>query len=230
MRSTKNLEGSKKSRVLIVDDHPLLRAGLAIIINQQDDMVVCGEAEDEIGAMQTLIQQAPDLVIADISLGRGSGLDLIKTISVRTPELPVVALSVHPESLYAERAIRAGAMGYVMKSEPIDVLLAALRKALRGHVALSEDMTNRLLTQYARGKTGGATPAEVLTNRQLEVFRLLGQGLGTKKIALRLGVGVSTVETYRSAIKEKLGLLNATELIAEAVRYVALENEVQKAP
>lgn len=203
-----------------MDDHPLLRDGLAKVINQQPDFAVCGEAADARSGLAAAAKLRPDVVIADLTMDEGNGLDLIKDLHLRHPELPVLVLSMHHENLYAERAVRAGARGYVMKREPVAAVLAALRKVLSGQMALSEEIVRRLLDVPARVRKAAASPAEVLSDRELEVFRLLGQGLGTRQIAAKLRLATSTVESYRAGIKQKLGLARATELVARAAQFV----------
>ena len=214
----------RKRKVLIVDDHPLLRDGLAKVINQQPDLAVCGEAADARAGLAAAAKLRPDVVIADVTMDEGNGLDLIKDLHLRQPGLPVLVLSMHHENLYAERAVRAGARGYVMKREPVAAVLAALRKVLAGQMALSDAIVRRLLDAPARvRKSAAASPAEVLSDRELEVFRLLGQGFGTRQIAEKLRLATSTVESYRAGIKQKLGLARATELVARAAQFVVDE-------
>ena len=216
---------NRKRSVLIVDDHPLLRDGLAKVINQQSDLAVCGEAADARGGLAAAAKLRPDVVIVDLTMDDGHGLDLIKDLHSRFPKLPVLVLSMHHENLYAERAVRAGARGYVMKREPVATVVAALRKVLDGHMALSEEIVSRLLVAPARnGKPAADSPAEVLSDRELEVFRLFGNGMGTRPIAKQLHLAVSTVESYRSGIKQKLGISGATELVARAAQFVMDEN------
>jgi DNA-binding NarL/FixJ family response regulator len=220
---TKEQAGSSKKRIIIVDDHPLLRAGLGQVINQQENLMVCGEAGDAPTGLAVIANNRPDAVIVDISLDMGSGLDLIKDIHDRHPKLPVLALSVHHENLYAERALRAGAQGYVMKREPAEAVMAALHKVLAGQVAVSENIVSRIVS--GRGnKPTAQQPTESLSDRELEVFRLFGEGSTTRQIAAKLHLSASTVESYRGAIKQKLGLSNATELVASAARFLAQES------
>ncbi len=220
----KTAPASRKRNVLIVDDHPLLRDGLAKVINQQPDLAVCGEAADARAGLAAAAKLRPDVVIADVTMDEGNGLDLIKDLHLRQPGLPVLVLSMHHENLYAERAVRAGARGYVMKREPVAAVLAALRKVLAGQMALSDAIVRRLLDAPARvRKSAAASPAEVLSDRELEVFRLLGQGFGTRQIAEKLRLATSTVESYRAGIKQKLGLARATELVARAAQFVVDE-------
>lgn len=222
MTAASKVKSGQKQRVLIVDDHPLLRDGLAQVINQQADLEVCGEAANAREGLAALARQQPDVAIVDLSLDEGNGLDLIKDFHARQPRLPILVLSMHPENLYAERAVRAGARGYVMKREPVAKVLAALRKVLAGHMALSDDMVSRLLDRPLKG-AGSTSPAHILSDRELEVFRLLGEGCGTRQIAARLRVAASTVETHRANLKQKLNLQTATELITAAARFLAEE-------
>jgi DNA-binding NarL/FixJ family response regulator len=221
MKTTPAPNGRKK-KVLIVDDHPLLRDGLAKVINQQPDLAVCGEAGDARSGLAAIARCRPDVAMVDLTLDEGSGLDLIKDIRARHAQLPVLVLSMHHESLYAERAVRAGAQGYVMKREPVGAVLAALRKVLAGHMALGEAVVSRLIGPKRRkGAPKAGLPTELLSDRELEIFRLLGTGLGTRQIAAKLRLAPSTIETHRAGIKQKLGLGGATELVARAARFVA---------
>lgn len=214
----------RKRTVLIVDDHPLLRDGLAKVINQQADLAVCGEAADARAGLAAVAKLRPDVAIVDLTMDEGNGLDLIKDLHLRQPDLPVLVLSMHHENLYAERAVRAGARGYVMKREPVAAVLAALRKVLAGQMAFSEETVRRLLDVPTRARKAAAeSPADVLSDRELEVFRLLGQGFGTRQIAQKLRLATSTVETYRAGIKQKLGLARAPELVARAAQFVVDE-------
>lgn len=218
----KTLEARRK--VLIVDDHPLLREGIGRIINQQEDLVVCGEACDAPGGLAAVAKCRPDVALVDISLERGSGLDLVKDLHARYPKLPVLVLSMHHEDLYAERALLAGARGYVMKRESAATVIAALRKVLGGQTAVSEAIINRLVGRRVRGESApGRSPVELLSDRELEIFRCLGEGQGTRDIAAKLRIAVSTVESYRAAIKQKLSLKNATELVSRAAQFVTEE-------
>ncbi len=218
--------GSAKRKVMIVDDHPLLRDGLARVLNQQADLEVCGEAGDARAALSAVARCRPDVVIVDLSLDDGNGLDLIKDLHARDEKLPILVLSMHHENLYAERAIRAGARGYVMKREAVGVVVSALRKVLEGHMALSEAMVSRMLDSPRRGKEAAdASPAELLSDRELDVFRMLGHGLGTQQIAAQCRVAASTIDSHRAAIKRKLGLADATELIARAAQFVVDERD-----
>ncbi|MFZ4397866.1 MAG: response regulator transcription factor [Kiritimatiellia bacterium] len=215
-----------RNKVLIVDDHPLLREGLGKIINQQDDLILCGEAGDAAGGLSAVTKCKPDVVIVDISLEQGNGLDLIKNIHALYPRLPILVLSLHHENLYALRALRAGANGYVMKREPATTLIQSLRKVLKGQTAVSENIVNQLVNRNGRNEPAAPdSPAEQLSDRELEIYRCLGEGHGTREIAGKLHIAVSTVESYRASIKQKLALADATELVSSAARFVAAEQE-----
>jgi DNA-binding NarL/FixJ family response regulator len=215
-----------KAKILIVDDHPLVREGLADLVNKEKDLVVCGQAEDAYQAMEAIRELKPDMVIVDISLKETSGLELIKDIKIRHPSLPVLTLSMHEESVYAERALRAGAKGYIMKREATKKVVTAIRKVLRGQLYLSEKMTTRLVRKFVDGKPeAGTSPIDRLTDRELEVFSLLGWGKGTRQISEKLHLSVKTIETYRSRIKEKLNLTSASELLQHAFQWVNSEGK-----
>jgi len=210
-----------KTRVLLVDDHPILRAGLGKLINQEADMMICGEAEDGPTAFDLAGTLTPDIAVVDVSLKGSNGIELIKNLKARYPELPTLVLSMHDESLYAERALRAGSKGYIMKEEAIEQVLVAIRKVLQGEIFLSEKMKGKMLQQMASGKGKIiSSPIEQLTDRELEVFRLIGEGCSTRQIAGQLHLSVRTVEAYREYIKSKLNLKNATELVQHAFHWV----------
>ena len=208
-----------KHRVFLVEDHPVMRAGFAQLVNFQDDLAVCGQAGSTAAAIREIPDAKPDLVIVDISLPDGGGIDLIKDLAARDPGLPCIVFSTHDEKIYAERALRAGARGYIMKQEPVEHVLKSIRAALRGEICVSDAMRSKLLGKI-HGARNTASGVEQLSDRELDVFRLLGGGHGTAEIATRLHVSVSTVETYRANIKQKLGLKNAMDLVAAAVRWV----------
>ncbi len=210
-----------KAGVLIVDDHPVVREGLALRINRQPDLEVCGEAESPAEALRQIAACKPDLAIVDLLLKDGSGLELIRDIQTRHPLLPVVALSIQDERLYGRRALQAGAKGYIMKQEATDKVVDAIRHVLSGHVYLSDPMRLRLLDSLAGSdSTSFLSPIEQLSNRELEVFRLLGEGLATRQIAARLHLGVKTIETYCDRIKVRLNLASRSELVRDAVLWV----------
>lgn len=211
-----------KCRVFLVDDHPITREGLARLINREPDMEVCGQANNAAKAMAEIAARKPSLVIVDVSLTTGaSGLELIKDLLAHHPRLRMLALSTHDEALYAERALRAGAKGYVMKQEPTEKIMAAIRQVMDGRIYLSEPMNNRLLHKMTQARHApSATEIERLSDRELEVYRLIGQGRGTRQIATELHLSVSTVETHRTHIKEKLHLTSAPDLVRRAVEWV----------
>jgi DNA-binding NarL/FixJ family response regulator len=211
---------TKKCRVLLVDDHPIFRQGLALLIDREADLSVCGEAEGAHSAFHAIETLRPDIVVLDISLNGPDGLDVLKEIRMKTASLPVLILSMHDESIYAERAMRAGANGYIMKQEATEKVLVAIRRILQGEVYLSDRLTNTMLQQYVRG--GSPTkrsPLVNLTDRELEVFRLIGAGHGTRQIADELHLSVKTIESYQAHIKEKLALRNARELVQHAIEW-----------
>jgi len=211
---------SKKCRVLLVDDHPIVRQGLALLIDREPDLCVCGEAESAHSAFHAIATLLPDLVVLDISLSGPDGLDVLKEIRMKTTNLPVLILSMHDESIYAERAMRAGANGYIMKQEATEKVLVAIRRILQGEVYLSDRLTSTMLQQYVRGASQVKTsPLVNLTDRELEVFRLIGEGHGTRQIADDLHLSVKTIESYQAHIKEKLALRNARELVQHAIEW-----------
>jgi len=219
----KNQSGIRKGkiRVLLIDDHPILRRGLAQLINQEADLTVCGEAEDAPKAFELVGTLRPDVAVVDISLKSGNGIELIKNVKARYPELAMLVLSMHDESLYAERALRAGGLGYIMKEEAIEQVLVAIRRVLTGEIFLSDKMKSKMLQQLANGRTKAiVSPIEHLTDRELEVFRLIGEGHSTRQIAGELHLSVRTVEAYREYIKAKLNLKNSTELVQHAFHWV----------
>jgi DNA-binding NarL/FixJ family response regulator len=215
---------SGKAKVFLVDDHPIVRQGLGLLINREPDLIVCGEAEDAPSALQRMVSAQPDLMVIDISLDGPDGLELLKTIRLKEPILPVLILSMHEESTYAERSLRAGANGYIMKQEATERVLVAIRRILEGKVYLSERLTNKMLEQFVHGS--GSSKNDPLTNlsdRELEVYRLIGAGHGTRQIADELHVSVKTVESYQAHIKEKLSLRNARELVQHAIESTLSE-------
>lgn len=208
-----------KAKIIIVDDHPIVRQGLTELINHENDLVVCCQAEDASEAMEFIKESDPDIIIVDISLKETNGLELIKDIKVRHPQLPVLVLSMHDESLYAERSLRAGARGYIMKQEATDKVITAIRKVLTGELYISDKMTAKMVDRLVRGATE-SSPVNALSDRELEVFDMLGQGHGTRYISEKLHLSIKTIETYRAHIKRKLNLSDATELIQHAVQWV----------
>jgi DNA-binding NarL/FixJ family response regulator len=215
---SQNQEVTKK-RVLVVDDHPIVRQGLALMINREPDLVVCGEAEEAMGAMHVLASSHPDVLIVDISLNGPDGIDLLKSIRISRPTLPVLILSMHDEMVYAERALRAGANGYIMKQEATEKVLVAVRRILSGDIYLSDRMANKLLHQYISGGSADmSSRLSALSDRELEVFRLIGEGCGTRQIAENLHLSMKTVETYQAHIKDKLSLRSGRELVQHAIQ------------
>jgi DNA-binding NarL/FixJ family response regulator len=211
---------AKKYRVLLVDDHPIVRQGLALLIDREADLSVCGEAEGAHTAFHAIETLRPDIVVLDISLNGPDGLEVLKEIRMKSGSLPVLILSMHDESIYAERAMRAGANGYIMKQEATEKVLIAIRRILQGDVYLSDRLTTTMLQQYVRGgATTKSSPLLNLTDRELEVFRLIGEGHGTRQIADELHLSVKTIESYQAHIKEKLALRNARELVQHAIEW-----------
>ena len=209
-----------KTRVLIVDDHPMMREGLAHTINQEPDLVVCGEARNAAEALQAIAAGRPGLVLTDLTMPGKSGLEFIKDLKALHPGLPVLVVSMHDESLYAERALRAGACGYMTKAEAREKLLLAIRHVLSGQLYVSEKTSARIVATFSgRPEAKGQTSVSVLTDREFEVFQLLGQGRSTEEIGRRLHISAKTVETHRVRIKARLGLATVPELIAYAARW-----------
>jgi DNA-binding NarL/FixJ family response regulator len=208
-----------KKTVFVVDDHPLLRQGLALMINREPDLAVCGEAEEAQAALKAIAAKQPDILIADISLNGPDGLDLLKNIRTLYPDLPVLILSMHDESIYAERALRARANGYIMKQEATEKVLVAVRRILGGDIYLSDRMANKLLHQYISGSPADMhSQLATLSDRELEVFRLIGEGRSTRQIAEKLHLSMKTVETYQAHIKSKLSLRSGRELVQHAIQ------------
>jgi len=208
-----------KSRIFIVDDHAMFREGLCQLIDREPDMAVCGDAASAAEALRGLSLSKPDLVIVDLSLEGGSGIELIKAIKNQYDDLPVLVVSMHDEALYAERALRAGAAGYVMKQEPSRTVKIAIRKVFEGGIHLSDKMVGSVVAKFFQGK--GHEPAsllETLSDREKEVFRMLGQGKGIRHIAKEMNVSIPTINTFRNRIKEKLHLKTSTEVMLHAIQ------------
>jgi len=213
-------KGRKRTRILLVDDHPLVRERLAEVINRESDLVVCAEAEDRYEALETIKARQPQLVIVDITLKSSDGVELIKDIHSRWPGLLVLVVSMHDETLYAERVLRAGARGYITKQEATRSILRAIRRFLDGQVFLSDVMASQILGRLAEsGENKLQQPVESLADRELQVFELTGRGLNTREIADQLHIGVKTVETYRHRIREKLKLTHRTDLLRSAIAW-----------
>jgi DNA-binding NarL/FixJ family response regulator len=210
----------KQARILLVDDHPLVRERLAEVINREPDLHVSGEAEDRHEAIDAIIAKPPDLVIVDLKLKHSDGLELIKDIRARWPKIRMLVVSMHDESLYAERVIRAGALGYITKQEATRKILSAIRCVLTGSIYLNDRISNRIISRLSSNDTSPtATPAELLADREFQVFELTGRGLNTHEIAAQLHIAVKTVETYRARIKEKLKLKDASDLLQLAISW-----------
>jgi DNA-binding NarL/FixJ family response regulator len=210
----------RKSRIFLIDDHPLVREGLANLINGQHDLVVCGEAEDSAGAITGIAKTRPDVALVDISLKNESGLELVKNLESQFPLVALIVLSMHDEALYAERALRAGARGYVMKRESTKSVLASIRRVLEGSVYVSERVVNSMARRFrSSSKEAESSPVERLSDRELEIFRLLGQGRSTAQIAEDLHLSLKTVQAYCARAKEKFGVSSLGELLRAAIRW-----------
>ncbi len=216
-------------RILIVDDHPIFRHGLIQLIDQEDDLQVCGEAEDYHSAWKAINALSPDMLIVDITLKDMSGIDLIKEVHRHHKGIPMLVISMHDESLYAERAFRAGAKGYIMKQEASDSVVQAIRQVLRGGFYASSRVTENILARFIEGpREPTDSPLQALTDREIEVFNLIGEGLSISEIGHRLHLSVKTIGTYRERIKEKLNLRNSTELLRYALNWVEKERRTSR--
>lgn len=215
---------NNRRRVFLVDDHPLVREWLTNLINQQSDLVVCGDAESAPAALESVAKTKPDIAIVDISLENSSGLELIKSLKELQPEVGVVVFSMHDELLYAERALRAGAKGYIMKRETTRNVIEAIRRVLQGKLYISAAVAEAITARSVGGKNPERKdPVELLSDRELEVFQMLGKGMGTRQIAETLRVSIKTVQVYCGRMKEKMNLASATELLREAIRWNELK-------
>ncbi|MDY0187566.1 MAG: response regulator transcription factor [Syntrophus sp. (in: bacteria)] len=211
----------KKKRVLIVDDHPILRKGLSLLINSEPDLKVVAEADNAQLALEKIEVDKPDLLIVDISLPGIDGIELIKTVRLTHRNLPALVVSMHDESLFAERALRAGARGYIMKQEALDKVLVAIRRVLAGEIFVSEKIATSMLEKLVASEDKAIrSPIDLLSNRELTVFRMIGQGYKTSQIAEKLHLSVKTIESYRAHIKEKLKLADGTDLLKCAIQWV----------
>ncbi len=215
-----------KTKVLIVDDHPVVRQGLVRLIELQSDLCVCGEAANAHEALKAIETLKPDVAIVDLSLDKDlGGIELIKDIKTQFSQLPVLVLSMHSESVFAERMLRAGAKGYVMKEEAPETMLTAIRRVSDGKIYLSDNMSTKILSGLVKGQPAtDKLPAERLSDRELEVLELIGRGLGTSQVAKKLHLSVKTIETHRAHIKEKLQIENASELLQYAIEWVQSKN------
>jgi DNA-binding NarL/FixJ family response regulator len=209
---------NKKATVFLVDDHAILRQGLAELINDQSDLMTCGEAEGPVEAMKLIAQTSPDAVVVDISLKGGDGIELCRQLHETEPKLPILILSMHDEALYAERALRAGAMGYVMKQEPQETVMAAIRRVLGGEMYLSDAVSAKLLRSFGRSPASAdLPPLERLSDRELQIFQMIGQGRNVRDIADALFLSPKTVETHKEHIKQKLNLASSNDLLRYAI-------------
>ena len=225
MKSRPTTKAGRK-RIFIVDDHPMMRDGLRALISGESDLEVCGEADDALPALEQIEKLKPDLTIVDITLRSTSGLELVKDLRIRAPGVPALVISMHDESLYAERVLRAGGRGYVMKQEGGKKLMEAIRQVLAGGTYVSPRISAKILDTFSGRATEGASPVERLTDREFEVFQLIGQGLSTKGIADKLRVNAKTVEVHRVNMKRKLIVGTAPELIRLAVRWIESQKPV----
>lgn len=209
-----------KHKVFLVDDHPIVREGLAQLINKEKDLTVCGEAGDVSDALQAISECKPDIAIVDLTLEHGSGLRLIENLHYKKTGVPILVLSMHDESVYAERCLKAGAKGYIMKQEPSDRMLSAIRKVLDGEMYISGNMEKKFLNKMISGeKIEFTSPVDVLSNRELEVYQLFGQGLKKREIADQLNLSVKTIETYVENIKKKMDFSSSHDITMHAIRF-----------
>jgi len=220
LKKQQDKTNEKKMQVLIVDDHPVVREGLITIINHEEDLNVCGEAEDAYQALKAAAELIPDVIVTDISLKKSDGIELTKSIKDVHPKIPVIVFSIHDESMYAERALLAGAKGYLMKDTVSENIVKVIRTVLSGEIYVSNTISKQFLHKIAGDKAGTSkTPIEKLSNRELEIFRMIGEGLKASQIAKQLYLSTKTIETYRARIKEKLNLPNAAELLQYSIKW-----------
>jgi DNA-binding NarL/FixJ family response regulator len=213
---------TEKNRILIVDDHPLFCEGLQRMIDRHPSLEVCGQAADAGSAMKAVAELKPDLVLMDITLEGTNGIDVTKSLKAKYPDLPILVVSMHDEALYAERALRAGAQGYIMKNQPIQIVRDAIFKVLGGDIFLSEKMSTSVLAKLLLGKKDESrSPIELLSDRELEVFQMLGEGKSSRQIAEVLNLSIPTIHSFRNRIKEKLQFKNSTELVLHAMQWVS---------
>lgn len=214
-------------RIFLVDDHPVTRQGVRVLIDQEPDLAVCGQADSAPVALQMIQKLKPDLAVVDITLKTTSGIELLKNVHAILPDLPVLIMSMHDESLYAERALRAGAKGYVMKHEASDRILVAIRAVLSGELYLSEKMKEKILHRLVRSKKDEVVfTIDTLSDREMEVFQLIGNGFGTREIAEKLNLSIKTIDSYREHLKLKLRLDNGPDLVRHAIQWVRSESVI----
>ena len=210
-----------KTKILLVEDHPIFRQGLVQLINSTNDMMVCGEAEDFAETLRLIKDLSPDLALVDITLKNRNGIELINDIKLRYPDIKIIVLSMHDEKVYAERALRAGAKGYIMKLEAPETILKVIKHVLANNIYVSNEIATRIFNLFFDGRTNNDNdPINLLTDRELEVFQLIGQGFGTRQIAAKLHISIKTVENHRAHIKEKLNIKNAIELVQQATLWL----------
>lgn len=215
---------TSKRTVFLVDDHPITRQGLKALIDHQSDLIVCGEAGNSPTAIELIQKTRPDIAMIDVTLPTSSGIELVKQLRALLPEMPVLMMSMHDENLFAERALRAGAKGYVMKLEPSAIILAALRRTLSGELYLSEKMKAKMLQRIANSsRTEVVFSIETLSDREMEVFQLIGEGYSTRQIAEKLGLSIKTIDSYREHLKLKLRLDSGTDLVRHAIQWKKTE-------
>jgi DNA-binding NarL/FixJ family response regulator len=224
-QSTASPQSQGEIRVLLVDDHPIVRQGVQLLVDSEEGMRVCGTAESPTGALEQIKATKPTIAVVDLSLKDGNGLDLIKDIKIRYPKVAVLVLSMRDDSFYAERALRAGAMGYITKEEATDRIVEGIRRVLAGEVYLTDSLSAQLLGRMVdKNASLETSPIDELTDRELQVFDMIGQGMATREIAENLKLSVKTVESHREHIKNKLNLTNATELLKRALQWSQLES------
>jgi DNA-binding NarL/FixJ family response regulator len=218
---------SKARRIFLVDDHPVTRQGVGVLIDQEPDLVVCGQADSAPAALQMMQKIKPDLALVDITLKTTSGIELLKNVHALLPDLPVLIMSMHDESLYGERALRAGAKGYIMKHEASERILFAVRSVLDGDLYLSEKMKEKMLHRLVRSKKNEVVfTIDTLSDREMEVFQLIGNGFGTREIAEKLNLSIKTIDSYREHLKLKLRLDNGPDLVRHAIQWVRSESVI----
>lgn len=226
---TSSKSGGKKSKVVLVDDHAILRQGLAELVNDQEDLAVCGEADSPPDAMKLIESSKPDVAVVDITLKNGDGIELCKQLRERWPDLAILVLSMHDESLYAERVLRSGADGYVMKQEPQEKVMAAIRRVLSGETYLSDAMAAKLLRNFGRSRGDNTgSPLERLSDRELQIFRLIGEGQSVRAIADALFLSPKTIETHKEHIKQKLNLASSNDLLRYAIEARMTDSQNKK--
>lgn len=225
MNQKPNDDGPARTRIILVDDHPVVREGIRSVVVQETDMEVCGEAESASEALKVIQETRPDVAVVDLSLKESSGLELIKDIRLRHPSLLVLVLSMRDESFYAERVLRAGARGYVVKDEGCRVVVDAIRKIIKGQIYLSDQIASKMIGAFASGAKPGASSVEQLTDRELQVFELIGKGVPTREIAAKLHLSVKTIDAHRENIKRKMQIDGATELLKQAIEWLRQQDQ-----